>query len=517
MRSRKEQLQAYQFLRRRIGAAMVSGEPDTLDPPMRRVIRTSFAGVMVGAIVVAIFGLYGVFRPGGAEGWKDSDGSLVVEKETGAAYAYSEGELHPMLNYASARLFLGQGDAEPRRVSRGSLEGTPRTQEKGIADAPHSLPDPNDLVVAPWSVCADPNSPDAAAVSLLAGDAPESGALAANEALVVTAGNQTYLVWRNKRYLVPDDSILFPLGLQETAAQEVGVAWLNALPAGPELEFPTIPQLGQDGPSLPNGSSSRIGEIFVVDYGDRQTHVLRMPDGLAPIPESVAQIIRASPQVQDEFGSLNFQPLLPATFAQAETTDPPGDLATYPEGITQAANVDRARRGVLCVTMTGTGGGNPTPVVSAVPEVPQEGRPVTAPPGPATPTADAFYIEAGRGAVVGAVPHPNMPSAVQPSSRFLITDRGIKYPINTSDGSLEALGYAEAEIARLPVSMIQMLPSGPSLSRQAATEAATGDDVQQAPSAGQGTGGQGTGGQGSGGDGSGGPGPGSQGSGGPGS
>lgn len=480
MRSRKEQLQAYQFLRRRIGAALLAGEPDTLDPPMRRVVRTSFAGLMVGVIIIAVFGVYGLLRPGGAQGWKVEDGALVVEKETGSSYVYHNGELHPMLNYASARLFLGQGGAEPFRVSRRSLEGTSRAPEKGIPDAPHSLPDPDGLIVSPWSVCATPNDSSASTVTLLAGVQPSGGRLRDNEALIVSAGGMTYLVWRNQRFRVPDPSILLPMGLGDITAQEVGAAWLNALDPGPDLTYPEIPRLGQPGPQLPNGSSSRVGEIFVVDYTDRQEYLLVMPDGLALISPTQAQIIRSSPQVEEAFGSLQFQPMGASEVPRATLTDAPEDLAGYPSGIQSAANAeDPEQRGVLCVTLSGTSGGGLEPTVSAVGVVPHEGEPLAPPPGSTQPVADAFFVEPGRGAVVAAMPVPGLPENLRPKASFLVTDRGIKYPIANDGKSLEALGYSAEDVAYLPSTFLSMLPSGPALSQRAAAQV-TGNAPQPA-------------------------------------
>ncbi|MQA84693.1 MAG: type VII secretion protein EccB [Streptosporangiales bacterium] len=478
MRSRKEQLQAYQFLRRRIGAALLSGEPDTLDPPMRRVIRTSFAGFMVGAIIIAAFALYGVFRPGGATGWKDDRGSLVVEKDTGAAYVYMQGNLHPMLNYASARLYLGQPDAEPRRVSSQSLRGTPRAEARGIPNAPHSLPDPKrGLVTEPWTVCAQPMTPDASTVTLLAGSSPPGGSLAPDEGLVVTGGGQTYLVWRNARYLVPDPGVLVPIGLNPDDRQEVGEAWLNALPEGPELVFPSIPQLGQPGPSLPNGQTT-VGEIYFVDFGDRQEYFLVMPDGLAQISKIAADIISSDPDVAAVLGGgVDASPLGRDDLTQAPRTRPPGNLDRYPTTTVKAANLDRSRRGVLCVSLSNTTEANAVPTVSAVSRAPEQGETVERPPGSVAPTANNFFVEPGQGAVVGAVPHPN----VRTNAFFLITDRGLKFPI-ANDDSLEALGYGDSDIARLPTGFLEMLPTGPTLSRQAASQMATGSSSpEQAP------------------------------------
>lgn len=474
MRSRKEQLQAYQFLRRRIGAALLSGEPDTLDPPMRRVVRTSFAGIMVGIIVIAVFGIYGLLRPGGAQGWKADGSSLVIEKETGATYVYFEGQLHPMLNFASARLFVNKPDAEPFRVSRRSLEGTPRATRRGIPGAPHSLPDLRDLIVEPWTVCAEPEGPGASTVTLLAGEAPQGGDLADNEALVVTAGSYTYLVWRDHRYLVPDVRILSPFQLNQTP-QEVGAAWVNALPEGPEIVYPEIPEVGSPGPTLPNGATTRVGELFVVNYTDHDQFVIVMPDGFAQIPQFAARVIQSDPDLQNMSNVRTPGTMAPGTFSQTRRVPPPGDLDDYPSGIDTAANADTAQRGVLCVSVTGTGGGELTQSVSAVARVPSRGTPVGG--GEAT-AADNFYVRAGEGAVVAAVPHPDIPSQLEPNARFLITDRGVKFPL-AGDVALKALGYGEADIARLPVSFLSMLPSGPSLNQRAASQPAASGPQQQ--------------------------------------
>ena len=48
--------------------ALLAGEPDLPEPPTRRLVVSVFAGLMVGVLVVAGFGVWGLLSPGGATG-----------------------------------------------------------------------------------------------------------------------------------------------------------------------------------------------------------------------------------------------------------------------------------------------------------------------------------------------------------------------------------------------------------------------------------------------------------------
>src|SRR5258705_2271081 len=104
MQTRRDQLQAHRFVARRIVSAMLSGEPETTDRPMRRFGLAVFGSAMLAAIIFAGVGVVGFIFPSGA---KLADPSIVIERETGARYVFVNGLLHPVLNYASARLLLG--------------------------------------------------------------------------------------------------------------------------------------------------------------------------------------------------------------------------------------------------------------------------------------------------------------------------------------------------------------------------------------------------------------------------
>src|SRR5690606_14647674 len=109
MWSRREQHQAYQFLNRRIVSAVLSGEPETNELPMRRFGVALFSGVAVALLVVGGFTAYGLMFPGGG---RPTENTIIQERETGALYVFVEGMLHPVANWTSARLILGQEEPQ---------------------------------------------------------------------------------------------------------------------------------------------------------------------------------------------------------------------------------------------------------------------------------------------------------------------------------------------------------------------------------------------------------------------
>src|SRR5436305_4359755 len=108
MQSRRDQVQAQTYVLGRLTSALVHGEPDAAETPMRRTTIGLFAGLMIAAIIVAGSAVIGLIFPSGGTRWQQP-GMLVVEKETGSRYLYLAGRLHPVLNLASAML-LTRGD-----------------------------------------------------------------------------------------------------------------------------------------------------------------------------------------------------------------------------------------------------------------------------------------------------------------------------------------------------------------------------------------------------------------------
>src|SRR5690606_4334743 len=193
--------QAHRLMQQRLNLALLQGEPDLPESPMRRQTVATFAGILVAVLVIAAFGIWGLLSPGNATKLTDP-GQLLVEEETGAGYVYNQrtGELQPVANYVSARLLLDAEEIKVRTVSAESLAGFRRGQKVGIQGAPDSLPSSERLVKAPWSVCVVEGN-DAAGVrkpfvTLVVGT-DLGGTPVGNEALIVSDGQQNWVLWAN--------------------------------------------------------------------------------------------------------------------------------------------------------------------------------------------------------------------------------------------------------------------------------------------------------------------------------
>lgn len=369
MRSRRDQLQAYQFLRRRIVAALLSGEPDALDSPMRRIVRTTFAGTMVAVILLGGFGFFGLIRKGSATSWKQGN-SLIIQKEDGARFVWFGGKLHPMLNFASARLLLGPGD--PKSVSRRSLAGVPRTPTLGIPLAPDSLPTAHDLIRAPWTVCAQTKG-GGAEVTVLGGLRPSSGSLTADEGLVVTAsatpGADKFVVWRQQLFRVADPRLLAPLFVSAAPIRPVGAAWLTALPRSSELRFPDIAGRGGPGPSI-GSRRTRVGQVVFVHSGVGADHYyVVLNPGLSPISAGVAQLLLYDPRSKTAYPT--GRPLAiqigAGEFTSAFHVGPLLSVNRYPDRPLKPAG---SPDGAVCASLPGTSSGGDVAVYS-VPSLPE--------------------------------------------------------------------------------------------------------------------------------------------------
>ena len=124
----KDNLQAHRFMNRRVRAALLEGDAESNTRPLARLGTGTYAGIFVTIALLAVVGIIGVLKPGGSTAWQEP-GAFIVEEETGARYVYLDGVLHPVLNYSSAKLLLGDR-LHVVTVSVRSLESAPH----GAAD-----------------------------------------------------------------------------------------------------------------------------------------------------------------------------------------------------------------------------------------------------------------------------------------------------------------------------------------------------------------------------------------------
>ncbi|MGC4893733.1 type VII secretion protein EccB [Micromonospora sp. DT31] len=459
MRTRRDQVQAYRFVTRRIVSALLSGDPETNDLPMRRLGMAVFGSVVAAAVVLGGVGAYGQLTSNSAP--LDAN-TLVIERETGATYYFGEDKvLRPTLNFASARLIVNDAAAQPRTMSQASIRDRPRGRMVGIVGAPDDLPDRRSLVGLPWSVCdvPDPNDPQRSTTHLVIDRALPGGTPLTDRAVVVRTSDSRYLLTGGSRLRVAgDEQALVALKMAGATNLTVGQQLLNAVPAGPDLRKPTIEGDGDASGHTLAGKPARIGQVY---QAVGQYYVLTR-QGLATIREVTALLLlgrggAVAEITPDEAGRL-------LTDQRLEPEGLPARLPTPHEV--------RPGRTVVCATYrSGPAGAPPTTTLEVFDSPPAELTSATAMPTrqgarDAVHTADNVLLPGGKGALVQATAGEAGKPAVG-STIYLITAQGIRYPLGTAGGDAKsALGYGDVTPLAVPASLLALVPTGPTLARE---------------------------------------------------
>jgi type VII secretion protein EccB len=462
MATRRDQLHSYQFLTQRVISAFVMRETDPQQSPLRRGVGAVFGGVMVAILVAAGFGIYGILTKVGSDGWK-TEGAVVIEKETGASFVYQGGALHPMLNFASAKLASGRGGAQAFRVSSKSLAEVPRGITRGIPGAPDSLPGVKRRIGLPWTICSLQTTDQAGTQitqdRLAVGRGTTGGrGLTDSEGLLVRDSTEgaTYLVWRGRRHRIQDAANLVPAIFGQVRSERVGSAWINALPTGSEIENIVIPDRGQPSTEFPDRA---IGDVLTTETGTGEQHYLVYEDGWAPITPLQLAILGTQADLKREDVAVS-------VINNAEQSRfggrAPSDAGAAPES---PPALVPANEQVCAVTSDGR-----TPPAVVV-DGTVEGLDTVAPTRRSTDAgdvlADGVLVPSGRIAVVRVLASPT----AEAGGYFVVTDTGSKYGVLTGE-VLELLGYPAAEAIEVPAALMLRLPTGPTLDPAEAIKAA---------------------------------------------
>ncbi|MET0495341.1 MAG: type VII secretion protein EccB [Actinoplanes sp.] len=467
MPSRRDQVQSYQFFVQRMTSALVARDPDPDAAPFRRLGGAGLGGIMVAVLCLAAVGVYGLLRPGGATSWKAGD-AVIVEKETGTRYIFRDGQLHPVLNYASALLAMGTS-AKTKQVSRNSLTGTPRGSRIGIPDAPDALPDPKRMLAGPWTLCSQPASNAAgdtvATTVLTVGSSPVGGRQPGDTALLALDADtdRLYLIWHDHRYQITNKKIVLE-GLTMNAEPTVvaGGAWLNALPAGEPIGIRSVSGRGETSDAVPDGV---VGRVYVVESqsGTKQ-YYLASSSNLVPLTGVQADILLADPATRAAYEGREprAEPLAADAAAAADKAPAAEDGAfRAPAQRPDIARLTGARPAVCAEYRPGQD--EPQVVLDAQVEPVKEPVSTAGRTSEGVPLADRVVIEPGYGVLVSALPSPDAPTG----TLNLVTDLGFRYPLSSNDVPA-MLGYGQSKQVRLPASLVVRLPSGPALDPEAA-------------------------------------------------
>ncbi|WP_406091901.1 type VII secretion protein EccB [Streptomyces sp. NBC_01013] len=510
MASRRDDLNAYTFEKRRMVAAFLQPSPTGSDEGAPRPLRAVLPGLVAGALILAGFGAYGMFRPAAPKDWDTPGTRVIVGKTSTTRYvvlttgkgAHSRTLLHPVLNLASARLLLTPQNYRVVQVADGILDAgkPPRGPVLGIPYAPDRLPEAKDAGTAKrWALCVQPggrgNTVQKAAFVLAERDhalTEGAGRLVGGQVLYVRGQDRSrYLVdARGTKYRI--DETAADLGhltgalVGSAQPQPVTDDWLATLHDGRPIAFPRIP--GEVGaPAHIEGHLSarenRVGTVLRTRNGEGIAYYVVLDGEVRPVSEFTAWLLINSPQtapldLAGEARPAGLQDFVPGSEPFA------GQGAHWPAHRAVRVNAPEAGaagRDTVCNVLRRTDGTGRTTLSTWAGAA-----------YPASVGADgtSTYVTPGSGLLYTQVREGQ---TSPDGSLFLVTDTGLRYAVQANgdsdaersdigtggaedgpDGRPEPsraqirLGYEKVTPALVPIAWSEFLAKGPRLDTNSA-------------------------------------------------
>lgn len=464
MQTRRDQLQAYRFQNRRALAALVTGEPNVLEPPMRRLTVTTLSGIMIAILIAAGFAAVGIIHPSAGDDWKNPH-AVIVDRDNNSSYVYIRRTLYPVVNFTSGVLAVsntgsgGSGGAVGRvEVSSDDISGATYGREIGIPDVPSALPSAKSLVNFPMSVCStqqkvrDASNQFDATVSLrIHSSAAGSTKVAASHGVLVQASGPTpFLLTHGERLALTSQNIAGQLGFN-TPPVKVGTAFLDSIPLGPDLSAPVIPGHGSLS-SYAVGSTERpigqvlrttdTGQSFIVLRGGLQQ--LTPVEAALFVDSSVPLAVKSSDVDSAQKAGLNVLNPITELGRVLPSVKPVNDDQSGDRSGACAVFDSATGRPRFTLTGNQSTSGTSNPVVI---DTSKSGQ------------ADRVSISATAGVL--ATP------ANDPHTIVVISDQGVQYPFADAD-LLASFGYSRKDVVQMPAALLRLIPTGTGLSTAAA-------------------------------------------------
>ncbi|WP_370970427.1 type VII secretion protein EccB [Amycolatopsis sp. cg9] len=511
----KSQVQAYQFVLRRMQSALVRRDAVMLHDPMRTHTRATIVGVVLGALGMIVFVVWGLLSPAPSV---PEAGNIVIGEQSGTVYVVTGNpkRLIPTFNLASARLLLlaqqkqssaGSGGAtaapaapaaaspasvkNPTVVSDAQLESIPRDKLTGIPDGPQLIPSDSQRISPNWAVCDQvqldtslPNPDTGRTNTYVFGGIAPSGLgteLGENEALLAKADNgKTYLVYRlpssrnrpNANTVRAEidvdnanDAVRTALQLPPTA-RKITPGLLNAIPEVAKLSPPQIPS----GQAPADFDGLTAGDVFSTQpTGAQPDYWAITTTGIQKVSNAVADIIRVAKNGSaGRIQVLGLDKLAGVRVLQPTDKDYIA-VDDFPRSVPTVLDATK-NSSVACLGWSLVGSGTDRDAHTSVyvdTQLPgQKGTgdkftPMTVTtPGPNRVPINGFYLKPGFAAVVQSATGKDSfgKGAIQ-----LISDRGIRYSVPDA-ATADAIGLNNRQPA--PESVIGLLPTGASLNTQ---------------------------------------------------
>lgn len=467
MASRRDELNAYTFAKRRMVAAFLAPSPTGSDEGAPRPLRAVLPSMIAGALILAGFGAVGMFRPTAPTGWDRPGANVIVGKKSTTRYVVlttGRGEnsktlLHPVLNLASARLLLTPQSDGVVQVADDILDAgkPPRGPLLGIPYAPDRLPEDKDAGTAKrWAVCVQPggsgNTVQKAAFVLAERD---NGLMEGANRL--TEGQVLYVRGQDRtRYLVDAHGTKYridetPADLGHLTGALVGSAqpqpvtddWLATLHDGSPIAFPPISATPAPRRTSRDGSPrGRTGSGRCCAPGTGGHRVLRRPRRKGPaglrVHRLAADQLPADRRPRPERRGARRRP--PGLRARPRTLHRPGRaLAAHRADRVNSTEAGGSGRDTVCNVLRKADGNGVTTLSTWA---------GTSYPAAVGAGGTGTYVTPGSGLlytqVRGRQTSPD-------GSLFLVTDTGLRYAVQANgDSDAERSGIGTGSTANGP-------------------------------------------------------------------
>lgn len=504
MASRRDELNAYTFAKRRMLAAFLQPSPSGSEEGAPRPLRAVVPSLVAGVLVLGVFGAWGMFKPTAPPGWDEPGTRVIVGKQSTTRYVVLKTDgverLHPVLNLASARLLMNDAQYQVVQVSDKILDSgeLPRGPILGVPYAPDRLPSPDEAGRAKrWAVCEQPGGKDGngtvqEAAFVLAGpdekrtDGPER--LSGGEALYVTTrtGDRFLVDAHGTAYAVTGaetDPLTIAL-VGSRKPQPVTEEWLATLHEGDPIRFPVLPSGVGDPAGVPgqlSADENRVGMVLRTETGEGTQHYVVLPGKVRPVSEFSAWLLISSPQtavlnLNGEARTVGLQDFT------ADTEPFGGRPADWPDRRVRQVNSADGGRDTVCSVLRGVGEDNSTSLSTWA----GSGYPVGT-----TADGTSTYVTPGTGQLYTQI----QGTASEAGSLFLVTDTGLRYAVQANgdsdseasdigadgqrkgrDGTPEPseaqakLGYRNVRPTKVPLAWSEFLAKGPRLDTNSARQ-----------------------------------------------
>ncbi|MFJ8860883.1 type VII secretion protein EccB [Streptomyces sp. NPDC102451] len=506
MASRRDELNAYTFAKRRLVAQFLQPHPSGSEEGAPRPLRAVVPGAIVGVVVLAVFGAWGMFKPVAPQKWDTPYENVIIASDSTTRYVVlvtdGKTQLHPVLNMSSAKLLLAPDKGKVVNVGESVLDSgkIPHGATLGIPYAPDRLPGKTEAGAAKrWAVCERPGEGGRAiqkAAFVFAEREQQktegTSKLQGGEVMYVEGpgpDRTRYIVdTTGTAYAVEKDEVLLrALFGQGSKPQRVSDDWLATLHKGDAVTFPAI----EGTPGAPAGvpgelqdGDNRVGMVLAAISGAGTQQYVVLPGRVAPVSDFVAKLLLSSRALVglDQDGKAQhvsagaFEP--GAAFGQEMKW--PKDESTA----VNSASTASGSRNTVCNVLRSVSDKNGTSTLSTWAGT---GFPATLPTG-----SSSAYVTPGSGQLFRQFKG----SSPESGPLFLVTDTGLRYAMQSNGDSVEDdsgigesgtkegkaqsqqeaqqaqnhLGYKDVDPAPVPAAWSAFLPTGPRLSTGAARQ-----------------------------------------------